>query len=160
MECEQTCGLKHVQTVLFYSVEKQNLYRKKGIFTECLQCNKELYVCEQVYTFKPDHYPARTQQPLQCHSAQLCRERQAYACQTLQCGTFGCVTGCDWSIRNGAELNGSVYRVPVYWGKVPSWKVCTNPMGANAIYSSLSTKKTQKNKKKSSITGVYTLECV
>ena len=28
---------------------------------------------------------------------------------TLICQTFGCAIGCDWSIRNGAGLNGSVY---------------------------------------------------
>ena len=38
--------------------------------------------------------------PLQYHSAQLCRARQAYthACRTLYCRTFGCALGCDWSM--------------------------------------------------------------
>ena len=51
---------------------------------------------------------AKTSEPLQCHSAQLCRARQAYAhaCRTLFVGPS---LRCDWSIRNGAELNGSVY---------------------------------------------------
>ena len=57
------------------------------------------------------HVWARTRDPLQCHSAQLCRVCQAYAhaCRTLYCRTFGCALGCDWSICKRAELNGSAY---------------------------------------------------
>ena len=54
------------------------------------------------------HVRAKIREPLQSLSAQLCRGCQAYAhaCQTLFVGPS---LRCEWSIRNGAELNGSVY---------------------------------------------------
>ena len=42
------------------------------------------------------------------------RQAYAHACRALFCPTFGGAMGCDWYIRIGAELTGSVYWPSVY----------------------------------------------